>query len=230
MDLWVYAFRVRKMTCNPHYILDTSNYKLRWIFSHLPFLGDLATDDDPSWATDARATMKQRDRYKGSKESLGKETDALDPDEHFGVIALMLGPPASCCVCFIFSMYTLKFVYEKLQHTTCTNLIRTTAFLFRQDPVFSQIAISYKKCRQCKHVMLSELRRTITYGIGWLLCDWNNGILLRKNQHERIHKIWFDFDFWCFNATFNSISAISWRPVLVVEEAGENHRPWASNW
>jgi hypothetical protein len=30
-----------------------------------------------------------------------------------------------------------------------------------------------------------------------------------------------------------SLSAISWRPVLVVEEAGvpgENHRPWASNW
>ena len=35
------------------------------------------------------------------------------------------------------------------------------------------------------------------------------------------------FDFWCFNATFNNISSISWRPVLVVEEAGENHRPWA---
>jgi len=33
-----------------------------------------------------------------------------------------------------------------------------------------------------------------------------------------------------FNATFNNISAISWLPVLVVEEAGENHRPWASNW
>jgi hypothetical protein len=39
-----------------------------------------------------------------------------------------------------------------------------------------------------------------------------------------------DFDFWCFNATFSNISAISWWPVLVVEEAGENHRPWASNW
>ena len=39
--------------------------------------------------------------------------------------------------------------------------------------------------------------------------------------------------FWRFNATFSNISAISWRPVLVVEEArvpGENHRPWASNW
>ena len=31
----------------------------------------------------------------------------------------------------------------------------------------------------------------------------------------------------------SDLSAISWRPVLVVEEAGvpgENHRPWASNW
>jgi hypothetical protein len=45
--------------------------------------------------------------------------------------------------------------------------------------------------------------------------------------------ILFDFDFWCFNATFNNISAISWRPVSVVKKAripGENYRPWASNW
>jgi len=31
------------------------------------------------------------------------------------------------------------------------------------------------------------------------------------------------------NVTFSNISAISWRPVLVVEEAGvpgENHLPW----
>jgi predicted component of type VI protein secretion system len=26
-------------------------------------------------------------------------------------------------------------------------------------------------------------------------------------------------DFWCFNATFSNISALSWRLVLVVEEA-----------
>ena len=38
----------------------------------------------------------------------------------------------------------------------------------------------------------------------------------------------FIFLFIVFNATFSNISAISWRPVLVVEEAGiqeENHRP-----
>jgi hypothetical protein len=67
------------------------------------------------------------------------------------------------------------------------------AFLYRQDPVFSQIPISYKKCRQCKHVMLVNrnaewIRRTITYGIGWLLYDWNNLILLRQNQHKMMHK------------------------------------------
>ena len=41
------------------------------------------------------------------------------------------------------------------------------------------------------------------------------------------------FLFLVFNATFSNISAISWRPVLVMEEIGvpgENHRPWASNW
>ena len=37
--------------------------------------------------------------------------------------------------------------------------------------------------------------------------------------------------FMVFNATFNNISAISWRSVLLVEETGvpiENHRPGAS--
>jgi len=36
-----------------------------------------------------------------------------------------------------------------------------------------------------------------------------------------------------FNATFNKISAISWRSVLLMEETGilrENHRPVANHW
>jgi hypothetical protein len=36
-----------------------------------------------------------------------------------------------------------------------------------------------------------------------------------------------------FNATFNNISVISWRSVLLVEETevpGENHWPVASHW
>jgi hypothetical protein len=40
-------------------------------------------------------------------------------------------------------------------------------------------------------------------------------------------------DLLVLNTTSNNISIISWRPVLLVEEAGvpgENHRPWANNW
>ena len=33
-----------------------------------------------------------------------------------------------------------------------------------------------------------------------------------------------------FNATFNNISVISWRSVLLVEETGEKHRRAASHW
>ena len=39
--------------------------------------------------------------------------------------------------------------------------------------------------------------------------------------------------FIVLSTTFSNISAISWRPVLVLQEAGvpgENHRSWASNW
>ena len=35
--------------------------------------------------------------------------------------------------------------------------------------------------------ILSEPRCTITYDIGWVLYDWNNGIRLRQNQHKRLH-------------------------------------------
>jgi len=33
-----------------------------------------------------------------------------------------------------------------------------------------------------------------------------------------------------FNATFNNISVISWRSVLLVQETGEINRPFASHW
>jgi hypothetical protein len=38
------------------------------------------------------------------------------------------------------------------------------------------------------------------------LCICHIGWWIRMNS-------WFDF--WCFSATFNNISAISWRPVLM---------------
>ena len=43
---------------------------------------------------------------------------------------------------------------------------------------------------------------------------------------------WLGGWFMVFNATFNNISVISWRSVVLVEETGvpgENHRPVASH-
>jgi hypothetical protein len=40
-------------------------------------------------------------------------------------------------------------------------------------------------------------------------------------------------DYWEEDSLSRNISAMSWRPVLVVEETGvpgENHRPWTSYW
>ena len=52
-----------------------------------------------------------------------------------------------------------------------------------------------------------------------------NKKVIDKNECECLQ-----YGSFVFSATFSNISAISWRPVLVVEEAGENHRSWASNW
>jgi hypothetical protein len=48
------------------------------------------------------------------------------------------------------------------------------------------------------------------------------------STHERIGVLLF-VCLMVYNATFNNISVISWRPVLLVEETGENHRPVASH-
>ena len=63
--------------------------------------------------------------------------------------------------------------------------------------------------------------------------------------HETIESLWFvdvngtakytrvSIRVMVFNPTFNNISVIAWRSVLLVEETGvprENHRPVASHW
>ena len=44
-----------------------------------------------------------------------------------------------------------------------------------------------------------------------------------------MHGIYIFVFLMVFNATFNNISVISWRSVLLVGETGENHRPVASH-
>ena len=63
----------------------------------------------------------------------------------------------------------------------------------------------------------------------WLATDQEDGLIQRtlyeqkavRKQREKSKLV--DFGFMVFNATFNNVSVISWRSVLMVEETGENH-------
>ena len=55
-----------------------------------------------------------------------------------------------------------------------------------------------------------------TYVINVDVMSENTAVMLNTMYTDFL----FDFDFIIFNATFSNISAISLRPVLVVEEAG----------
>jgi hypothetical protein len=86
-----------------------------------------------------------------------------------------------------------------------------------------------------KYVLITILMITIvgpfncwkTYNVKII---WLSGTTFIKYIHgQKISLI----DWLMFYATFSNIPAISWRPVVVVEEAGvpgKNHRQWASNW
>ena len=85
-------------------------------------------------------------------------------------------------------------------------------------------------------VFVEENEMISTLDLSWNHLRGHGAVGIAKGIEVIICYYWlllFEFEFLVFNATFSNISAISWRPVLVVEEArvpGENHRLWASNW
>ena len=103
---------------------------------------------------------------------------------------------------------------------------RNDNLLTRNNNSLKRISISSKRNRKIFLMSVKGLRTNTTEThVVLLLCLFDIVGLYNWNY-------WL-IDFIVLNATFNNISAISWRPVLVVEEAGvpgENHRPWASNW
>jgi len=100
-----------------------------------------------------------------------------------------------------------------------------------------------------KTTQVALLQSLVHFGL--VACEKNNWIV--QSSYRRWDKKWWEYFTWTFGSDelkrkymyqhSNVIyiqwpidllcSAISWRPVLVVEEAGvpgENHQPWASNW
>jgi hypothetical protein len=89
---------------------------------------------------------------------------------------------------------------------------------------------------QCdvKHAMTSHINTTVlnvpTYIITGIYCSIYRTRFCTSSYITE-YVVWFGL--MVLNATFNNISGISWRSVLLMEETGgpgENHRPVASHW
>ena len=105
--------------------------------------------------------------------------------------------------------------------TTVLSVVEVSCLIISKRKLFEISFVWPKKVILEKINMMSYCHHLVSVVFNLLLFLWN-------------HRIWeFEFEFLVFNVTFINISAISWWPILVVEEAGvpgENHRPWASNW
>jgi hypothetical protein len=131
-------------------------------------------------------------------------------------LVLVVTFPCTCkhsflySICMVSTLSTLLFMEQFMKHSFLKQITKPF-FMYRTHCLFWDISARFAKQD--------------------LFSRWNS-FLSRNIFLERL-TIWLIDWFLMFNVTFSNISAISWRPVLVVEEArvpGENHRPWASNW
>ena len=92
------------------------------------------------------------------------------------------------------------------------------------------IMLSYHQCHKITKISKNDHKKRRNLNFIWKQRKYNSYrkyVLNLLRQNKEIG--WF----MVLNATFNNISLISWRSVLLVEETGvpwENHRPVASHW
>ena len=112
----------------------------------------------------------------------------------------------------------IQCIYQYIINGTGTTTAINTC---KNVHVFDFVKLRQKRFKYCRR--MSQILRYCT----------SPGVRpINLYSHHHIHSYRLFFLGGGFNATFSNISAISWRPILVVEEAGvsgENHRPNNSN-
>jgi hypothetical protein len=106
------------------------------------------------------------------------------------------------------SAFTIKLAIQLLDYSYSIRVNENLWFLINKNPPIIHIwEIYIKPCHALSAIL--DFRST----------QWN-----RKQICEG------QFKFMVFIATFNNISSILCRSVLLMEETGENHRPVVSHW
>ena len=154
----------------------------------------------------------------------------------------------NCFFCFFYTKMMWMFKHTcKLRHwlwshwfifiSRCPNFIIFAIFKCFIIVVYPDYVVVFPSdlyCLVSHDIIYLTLSSSITirkwYGQPCALGSYFE--MINQIMFQWFHLIWFNL-ILVFNATFSNISAISWRSVLVVEEAAvhrENHRPRASNW
>jgi hypothetical protein len=99
-------------------------------------------------------------------------------------------------------------------------------YIFPTQCMYIVFILQHHKIVKFTHKKAKTLNILVEFPIGWL----------DKTQYKAdimSSKCRFSLRFMIFSTTFNNISVMSWRWVLMVEETrvpGENHRPTACHW
>ena len=98
--------------------------------------------------------------------------------------------------------------------------------------MFFLSALRTHPCRLCSNQSFAVARyKNVALADVWIFTDFYNKGINVGREHNYFRKKRFWVRVIVFNATFNNITAISWRSVLYVEETGvpcENYRPGTS--
>ena len=116
----------------------------------------------------------------------------------------------------MFVEYNGPYVFQLLKYITGDMIVRKPYYpktLYNTGVFAGKIhkALKVLKINMCRYYRSLLLFKGFIYAN-----SFNRNVTFCKSSSL----IWF----MVFNATFNNISVISWRSVLLVEETGENHR------
>ena len=117
-------------------------------------------------------------------------------------------------------LQTCSFLFSK-NHSISYN---RKCIWIRENVIFQNYVFIHKQLIMRPALFIVTLKTLLQIVVAWRqsCINWNLNYPVRVMVRVVV-----------FNATFNNISVISWRSILLVEETGvpgENHRPVASHW
>jgi hypothetical protein len=137
-----------------------------------------------------------------------------------------------------YALYKLHVLQYKLYKFICLTVQAVQMYMSYSTSCANLHVLQFKLCRfTCLTVRAVQITCLIVQAVQIYMSTLDKILKVIIFSNKRIRMFWILFRFrytvMVFNATFNNISVILWRSVLLVEETGvplKNHQPVASHW